>query len=264
MSNTEDNLTFWDHLDELRSTLMRIIGVTALFGIVAFCFKDWLFEVVLAPTESDFVTYRLLDRLGVMFGSEPKEFSLSLINTALAQQFLTHMKTAFSAGLLCAVPYILYALLAFVAPALYDHERRYVSVLVICGYVMFMVGVLLSYFLIFPFTFRFLSTYQVSADVVNMISLDSYMSAFMGMIFMIGLIFEMPILCWMLAKLQILNAEFMRKYRRHAIVLILIVAAIITPTSDVFTLSLVSLPMYLLYELSIGVVSRVNKSIKAD
>ena len=259
MSSAEDNLTFWDHLDELRSTLMRIIGVTALFGIVAFFFKDWLFDVVLAPTQSDFVTYRLLDRLGAIFGSETKEFSLSLINTALAQQFLTHMKTAFSAGLLCAVPYILYALLAFVTPALYDHEKRYVSALVVCGYVMFMVGVLLGYFLVFPFTFRFLSTYQVSGEVVNMISLDSYMSAFMGMVFLLGLIFEMPILCWMLAKLHILNAEFMRKYRRHAVVLILIIAAIITPTADVFTLSLVSLPMLFLYELSIAVVSRVNK-----
>jgi sec-independent protein translocase protein TatC len=187
------------------------------------------------------------------------EFSLSLINTALAQQFLTHMKTAFSAGLLCAVPYILYALLAFVTPALYDHEKRYVSALVVCGYVMFMGGVLLGYFLVFPFTFRFLSTYQVSADVANMITLDSYMSAFMGMVFMLGLIFEMPILCWMLAKLRLLNAEFMRKYRRHAVVLILIIAAIITPTADVFTLSLVSLPMLFLYELSIGVVSVVNK-----
>ena len=120
-------------------------------------------------------------------------------------------------------------------------------------------GVLLGYFLVFPFTVRFLSTYQVSADVANMITLDSYMSAFMGMVFMLGLIFEMPILCWMLAKLRVLNAEFMRKYRRHAIVLILIIAAIITPTADVFTLSLVSLPMLLLYELSIGVVSVVNK-----
>ena len=258
-SNADDNLTFWDHLDELRGTLMRIIGVTMLFGIAAFCFKDWLFEVVLAPTKSDFVTYRLLDRIGAMAGSESVEFSLSLINTALAQQFLTHMKTALSAGLLCAVPYILYALLAFIMPALYDHERKYVSLLVVCGYVMFMGGVLLGYFLVFPFTFRFLSTYQVSADVANMITLDSYMSAFMGMVFMLGLIFEMPVLCWMLAKLRVLNAEFMRKYRRHAVVLILIIAAIITPTAEVFTLSLVSLPMLLLYELSIGVVSVVNK-----
>lgn len=258
-SNEEGNLTFWDHLDELRSTLMRIIGVSMLFGVVAFFFKEQLFDVVLAPTKSDFLTYRLLDKFSSIFGSTTEIFSASLINTALAQQFLTHMKVALYAGLFCAVPYILYAILHFVTPALYDNEKRYVSTLVCCGYLMFMVGVLLSYFLVFPFTFRFLSSYQVSGDVVNMISLESYMSAFTGMTLMMGIVFEMPILCWMLAKLRLLSASFMRKYRRHAIVLILIIAAIITPTSDLFTLSLVSVPMWLLFELSIGVVSRVRK-----
>lgn len=259
MSHESDNLTFWDHLDELRGTLLRILGVTVLFGIVAFCFKDILFEVVLAPTQSDFVTYRLVERLGSIFASTTEEFSISLINIALAQQFLTHMKTALHAGLLCAVPYILYALLRFITPALYDGERRYVTTLVACGYVMFMLGVLLSYFLVFPFTFRFLGTYQVSADVTNMISLNSYMSTFMGMTLMMGLIFEMPILCWLLAKFGLLTSSFMRQYRRHAVVVILVVAAIITPTSDIFTLGLVAMPMWLLYEVSIGVVSKVKK-----
>lgn len=254
-----DNLTFWDHLDELRGTLLRILGVTVLFGIVAFCLKELLFEVVLAPTKPDFITYRLIERLGSIFGSTTEEFSISLINIALAQQFLTHMKTALHAGLLCAVPYILYALLSFITPALYDSEKRYVTTLVCCGYVMFMLGVLLCYFLVFPFTLRFLGTYQVNTDVTNMISLNSYMSTFMGMTLMLGLIFEMPILCWLLAKLGFITASFMRQYRRHAIVIILIVAAIITPTSDIFTLSLVSMPMWLLYEVSIGVVSRVRK-----
>ena len=125
---------------------------------------------------------------------------------------------------------------------------------------MFMVGVLLSYFLVFPLTFRFLSTYQVSADVTNMIALDSYMSTFTVMTLVLGVVFEMPILCWLLAKLRLLSADFMRKYRRHAIVLILVVAAIITPTSDIFTLLLVGLPMYCLYELSILVVGRTRKN----
>lgn len=254
-----DNLTFWDHLDELRGTLLRIIGVTLLFGIGAFCFKELLFDVVLAPTKGDFPTYRLMDYLAGLTGTTADEFSVKLINIALAQQFIVHMKTALYAGLLCASPYILYALLRFVAPALYDSEKRYVNTLVGCGYVMFMIGVLLCYFIIFPLTFRFLATYQVSSEVANTISLNSYISTFTGMCLMLGAVFELPILCWLLAKLGLIKASFMREYRKHAIVAILAVSAIITPTSDIFTLALVSVPMWLLYEFSIMVVARVRR-----
>ena len=149
----------------------------------------------------------------------------------------------------------------FISPALYEDEKAYVYKVVGFGYVMFIVGVLLSYFLIFPLTFRFLGTYQVSGDVANMISLESYISTFMGMNLMVGLVFELPIICWLFAKLGFLTADFMKNHRKHAVVLILIIAAIITPTSDVFTLSLVSFPMWLLYELSILIVNRCNKSI---
>ena len=255
MGVEDDNLTFWDHLDELRGTLLRIIGVAVLFGIVAFIFKEQLFDIVLAPSKSDFVTYRLLNRLAELAGSAVADFNIDLVNISLAQQFIIHMKTALYAGLLCASPYIIYAILSFISPAFYTHERRYVYTLVGCAYMMFVVGVLLCYFLIYPLTFRFLGTYQVSAEVANMISLDSYMSTFTSMSLMLGLVFEMPVLCWLFAKLGMLKAEFMRNYRKHAIVVILVLAAIITPTSDIFTLSLVSVPMWLLYELSIKVVS---------
>lgn len=166
------------------------------------------------------------------------------------------MKTALYAGILCVSPYILYQLMRFISPALYEDEKSYVYKVVGFGYVMFIVGVLLSYFLIFPLTFRFLGTYQVSRDVANMISLESYISTLMGMNLMIGLVFELPIICWLFAKLGFLTADFMKNYRKHAVVLILIIAAIITPTSDVFTLSLVSFPMWLLYEISILIVNR--------
>lgn len=259
MGVEDDNLTFWDHLDELRGTLLRIIGVAVLFGIVAFIFKEQLFDIVLAPSKSDFVTYRLLNRLAELAGSAVADFNIDLVNISLAQQFIIHMKTALYAGLLCASPYIIYAILSFISPAFYTHERRYVYTLVGCAYMMFVVGVLLCYFLIYPLTFRFLGTYQVSAEVANMISLDSYMSTFTSMSLMLGLVFEMPVLCWLFAKLGMLKAEFMRNYRKHAIVVILVLAAIITPTSDIFTLSLVSVPMWLLYELSIKVVSVTQK-----
>ena len=259
MSVEDDNLTFWDHLDELRGALLKIIGVAVLFGMAAFAFKDLLFDIVLAPSKSDFVTYRLFNRLAEFTGSAVADFKIDLVNISLAQQFIIHMKTALYAGLLCASPYIIYAILSFISPAFYAHERRYVYTLVASGYLMFVAGVLLCYFVIFPLTFRFLGTYQVSAEVVNMISLDSYMSTFTGMSLMLGIVFEMPILCWLFAKLGILKAEFMRNYRKHAIVAVLVVAAIITPTSDIFTLALVSVPMWLLYEVSIKVVSLTQK-----
>lgn len=260
MNDEGENLSFWDHLDELRGTLMRIIGVAVLFAVVAFCFKDLLFDIVLAPTKSDFITYRLFDKLSQYTGASVETFSLNLINISLAQQFIVHMKTAFMAGLLCASPYILYAILGFLAPALYKSERRYVYTLVGCGYLMFMVGMALCYLLIFPLTFRFLATYHVSAEVANMISLDSYMSTFISMCLMLGLVFELPILSWLFAKLGLLRASFMRNYRKHAVVLILIIAAIITPTSDAFTLALVSVPMWLLYEISIKVVEKTQRA----
>lgn len=259
MANEDANLSFWDHLDELRGVLLRIIGITLLFGVAAFCFKELLFDIVLAPSKSDFITYRLFGQLSSIWGTATSEFSVDMVNTQLSQQFVTHMKTALFAGLFCALPYVLYALLRFVAPALGSDAKRYTFIFIGAGYLMFVIGVLVGYFVIFPFTFRFLATYVVSDEVVNMISLSSYMSTFASMNLIMGLIFEMPILCWLFAKLDLLSASFMRKYRRHAIVIILIVAAIITPTSDVFTLFLVSLPMWLLYELSIAIVASVDR-----
>lgn len=245
--------TFWEHLDELRGCLFKAAAVTVLCGVVAFFFKDALFCVVLAPKDADFVTYRMFNTLaGPALGME--NFHVRLINTALADQFVIHMKTALLAGLLCASPYVLYLLFRFVSPALYDNERRYAVRLVGAGYVMFMTGVALSYFLIFPLTFRFLGTYQVSAEVENTITLQSYMDTFWTMHVMLGIVFEIPVLCWLLARIGVLKVTFMRRYRRHAVVLILVVAAIITPTSDVMTLLLVSLPMWMLYEISIWVV----------
>lgn len=247
--------SFWDHLDALRDVLIRIAIVTVACGIVAFVFKDELFRIVLAPKDDTFVTYGWLESLGGLLpASESAGFSVQLINTGLAQQFIIHVKTALCAGLLCASPYVLYQLFRFVSPALYENERRYAVKVVGSGYLMFMSGVLVSYFLIFPLTFRFLGTYQVSGEVINMISLDSYMGTLIMMCLAMGIVFEMPVVCWFFARLGFLTPEFMSRYRKHAVVLILVVAAVITPTSDVFTLLAVSFPMWILYELSILIV----------
>lgn len=256
-ASESEKQSFWDHLDILRASLVKIAAVTAVFAVVAFFFKEALFSVILAPKDADFITYRWLYFFsGWVTDEQAQDFYVKLINTGLAQQFMIHMKVAMCTGVLCASPYILYQLVRFVSPALYANERKYVVRVVGYGYIMFMVGVLISYFLIFPLTFRFLGTYQVSDQVENMISLQSYISTLLMMSLAMGIVFEIPILSWLFAKLGFISADFMRRYRRHAVVIILVVAAIITPTSDVFTLLLVSLPMWLLYEVSIWIVKR--------
>jgi len=171
MATETNTQSFWEHLDVLRTAIVKIVAVAAVFGIAAFFFKEELFSIVLAPKDDGFITYRLLDRMAAWAGGTVEQFSVRLINTGLAQQFSIHMKTALCADVLCASPYILYQLLRFVSPALYDNERRYVTRIVGGGYMMFGLGVLISYFLIFPLTFRFLGTYQVSGEVDNLFRL---------------------------------------------------------------------------------------------
>ena len=248
-------MTFWEHLEELRGTLLRILLAVLAAAVVAFCFKDPLFSVVLAPISSDFITYRLFSAIaGTNFSLD----EVGLINVELAQQFLTHMKVALWAGFLLVSPYVLYRLFRFVSPALYQNERRYAVGAVVGGYLMFVAGVLLNYFIIFPLAFRFLVSYQVSPDVVNMITLDSYISNLLMLCFLMGVFFELPVVCWLLAKVGLLKASAMARYRRHAIVLILVIAAIITPTADALTLTIVALPIYLLYEISLLIVRRTS------
>ena len=242
-------ITFWDHLDELRFSLFRILGAIALFGIMAFVLKDELFTVVLAPRSSDFITYQLL---GV------GDFSIHLMNTGLTEQFMIHMRTAMYAGLLVASPYILYELFRFVSPGLYKNERRYAVWIVGAAYLMFIIGTLVNYFIVFPFTVRFLGTYQVSPDVANMLTLQSYVDTLLGMSLVMGLVFELPVVCALMGRMGLINGQLMSTYRRHALVAILIVAAVITPTTDAFTLFVVALPIYLLYELSILIVRGIK------
>lgn len=240
-------MSFWDHLDELRGSIIKMIVAVAVCGAVAFCFKETLFDIVLAPSKGDFITYRLI-------GAEP--FTLHLMNTGLTEQFMIHLKVAIYAGLLLVSPYVLYLLFCFVAPALYSNERHYAVITVVSAYLMFIVGTLTDYFVIFPLTVRFLGTYQVSPDVDNMLTIQSYSDTLISMSLVMGVIFELPVVCWILGRLGMLKRSMMTTYRRHAIVAILIVAAIITPTTDVFTLLIVSLPIWLLYELSVLIIDK--------
>ena len=245
MDNGQAIGTFWDHLDELRSCIIRMLTAIAILAIAAFGLKETLFDIVLAPKDSNFISYRLL-------GVEP--FNIHLMNTGLTEQFMIHMKTAVYAGLLLASPYLLYELFRFVSPALYQNERRYAGRIVGSAYLMFLFGTLLNYFLVFPLTVRFLGTYQVSEEVANMLTLQSYMDTLLMLSLVMGIVFELPVVCWVMAKMGLITDSFMSQYRRHAIVIILIVSAIITPTADAFTLFVVALPIWLLYELSIAIV----------
>jgi len=238
-------MTFWEHLDELRGSLIRMVVAALVAGVVAFCLKEPLFRFVLAPASGDFFVYRWL-------GAEP--FALRLVNTGLTEQFMVHMRVALSMGVLVASPYLLWVLYSFVSPALYASERRISTRVVAAAYVMFLVGVAVNYLLVFPLTVRFLGTYQVSSDVENMLTVSSYVDTLLMMSLVFGIVFEIPVVSWLLGRFGLLRAEWMRRFRRHTIVVILVVAAIVTPTSDVFTLLIVSLPIWLLYEASILLV----------
>lgn len=249
MSETAESKSFWDHLEDLRGCLIRMLVAAFVFSMLAFCFKDLLFKVVLAPKDSSFFMYRL-------FGGG--DFSIQLMNTGLTEQFMIHLKTACAFGLLMASPYIIYVLFDFVRPALYEKERQHSVSLVLAAYVMFLVGVAVNYLFVFPLTVRFLGTYQVSNEVRNMLTLQSYMDTLLMLSLVFGIVFEIPIISWLLARFGLLKAEWMTQYRRHAIVAILVLSAIITPTGDAFTLIIVSLPIWLLYELSVIVVRRTE------
>ncbi len=247
-------LTFWDHLDVLRASLIRMIVAAAVAAVAAFCLKEPLFAVVLAPADGHFFLYRLV-------GAEP--LSLHLVNTGLTEQFMVHMKVALVAGLLVASPYLLYVMFRFVSPALYDNERRVSVRLVGAAYAMFLVGVAANYAVVFPLTVRFLGTYQVSPGVENLLTLSSYVDTLLMMSLVFGIVFEMPVVSWLLARFGMLRAAWMRRFRRHAVVAVLVVAAVITPTSDLFTLLIVSLPIWLLYEASILVVALAERRCAA-
>jgi sec-independent protein translocase protein TatC len=257
--NNGGMMAFGEHLEELRRMLFRILAVMLVLGTVIFCFKEQTFNILFAPNSSDFITYRAIEEICQLIGMNVafEPFTIQLINTELSSQFMTHLTTSVYLALLVSSPYILTELLRFVTPALYDNEKKYSTRICVTVFMLFLVGVIMSYYVIFPFSIRFLGTYQVSADVVNMISLSSYISTFTTLTFMMGIVFQIPIICFFMAKMGILSSTFMKHYRRHALILIMIVAAVITPP-DLFTLILVTVPMYALYEISITIVKKTN------
>ena len=254
-NDSGDLLTFGGHLEVLRRMLFRIIGVTGALAVVVFCFKDTTWRLLLAPSEWDFVTYRWIERCIHALGFSDfrfEEYHVDLIATDLSSLFMTHITTAVCLGLLGASPYILYELFRFVSPALYAGERRHALRALTVIYALFLFGVFMSYYVLFPVSFRFLGTYSVSSRVHSMITLDSYVSTFTTLTLAMGLVFQLPVIAFALGRMGMVTPSLLSRYRRHAFLLIMVVSAVITPP-DLMTLVLVALPLYLLYELSIVV-----------
>ena len=252
-------LTFGGHLEVFRQMLFRILGVAGVIAAVVFCFKDITWQLLLAPSEWDFCTYRWLETVMQSAGIDFhfNEFHVEMIATDLSSQFMTHITTAVYLGVLGASPYILYELFRFISPALYENERKYSVQVAGIIYILFLLGVLMSYFVLFPISFRFLGTYSVSAKVVSNITLDSYISTFVSLTLVMGVVFQLPVVAFFLGKLGVASSWMLSKYRKHALIVIMLVAAIITPP-DLMTLILVTIPLYLLYEVSIRVVKWVE------
>lgn len=250
-------MTFWEHLDELRTVLFRAAAVVVVLMVAIFCFKSFVFDtIIFSPRSSDFIIYRWLNQLAAwkpyLSSLSIEPFQIELINIELSAQFFTHISVSFWLGFVLAVPFILYQLWIFVRPALYPNEKKTVTLAFAFCSILFLLGIMVGYFIVFPLSIRFLGSYHVSDWVENQISLQSYISTFTWLILVLGLVFEMPVLVHVLSRFGLITKSFLRKYRRHAIIVLMLLAAAITP-SDPFSMIVVALPLMLLYEFSIMV-----------
>lgn len=237
-------MSFWDHLDVLRGTLIRSFIAVCILTVIGLSFKEALFSIILAPADGSFVLYRLLGM----------DFNMKLINIDISAQFFVHLKASAAAGFIVAFPYIIWELWKFISPALYEHEKRAAKTAFALSSLLFYLGIVVGYFVVLPFCLQFFMGYTVSPDIENSISLDSYMSMFASMVLLIGLAFEFPAVIVLLSKAGIVNRELLKKGRKYAFVILLVIAALITP-ADPFSMFVLGIPLYLLYELAIKLCS---------
>jgi sec-independent protein translocase protein TatC len=258
--NADGEMSFLQHLEELRWHIIRALIAVVAGAIVAFIFKNFIFDnIILAPNNPDFITNRLLCRLADLVNAPVlciNQNPIELISIKMSGQFTTHINISLVAGLILAFPYVFWEFWSFFRPALYEKERKYARGAVTMASLLFVMGILFGYFIITPLSINFLGSYRVSDLVNNQINIASYIGSVTSVALSAGVTFELPIVIFFLARIGVVTPEFMRKYRKHAIVIVLIVAAVITPP-DVFSLILVSIPLVLLYEVSIFVASRV-------
>ena len=254
-------MSFLDHLEQLRWHMIRAIIATALIAIVIFLAKDLIFDVIIfGPKKPTFVTYEFFCGLSDRFCFSPPDFDV--ITRKLEERFVTHIKVSIILGIIVAFPYIFWEIWRFVKPGLYKEEQRATRGVVFISSFLFLSGIAFGYFVISPFAITFLAGYDVS-DTLATVTLGDFVSLMTMFTFPAGLIFELPIVVYFLSKIGLLTPEFMKKYRRHSFIIILILAAVITPP-DVITQFLIGLPLYFLYEISIIISRRVNKNLEAQ
>lgn len=249
-------MTFLDHLEALRWHLVRSAAAILLVAVVAFMNKEIVFDgIIMAPKRTDFLTYRVLCDLSAKYNLDMclDKVDFSVVNLHMSGQFTTHMWIAFMAGFVLGFPYLIWEIWRFVKPALSQKEIGYSRGIVFFTSLLFLLGVGFGYFIITPLSINFLGNYKVSAEIANSISMDSYINTVTVLSMSTGLVFELPMVVYFLSKLGVITPAFMRQYRRHAMVVNLIVAALITPSPDVTSQLMVAIPLFLLYEISIYV-----------
>jgi sec-independent protein translocase protein TatC len=263
----ESQMSFLEHLEILRWHLMRSVISILVFSVAAFIFSDFIFNtLILAPKNPDFFTNQMFAKLSEIVGVEALKINTTpfqVININMAGQFATHISVSIVAGLIASFPYIFYEFWCFIKPALYSNEKKHARGSIFYTSFLFALGVLFGYYLITPLSVHFLGSYNVSDQVVNQINLKSYISSITSIVLASGVIFELPVLIFFLSKIGLVTPEFLRKYRKHAVVIILILSAIITPP-DIFSQVLVCMPLMLLYEIGIKISKRIQKKQQAD
>lgn len=266
LADKKEDTSFWEHAEVLRSLIIKSIIVIVALSIAAFFLKDFIFNnIILGPKESDFPTYRILCRLGALIHMDGLcigNFDFRLVNLTIAGQLRWHILISLVAGVILAFPYILYNLWSFIRPALSAKEIKASGPIIFYVLLLFLTGLLFGYYIILPLSVYFLANYELSTQITNQITINSYISTVTVLPFSTAVVFELPAFVYFLSKTGIVSASFLRKYRKHAFVVILILAAIITPSTDAFTMSIVALPFYLLYEMSISITARIEKKKK--
>lgn len=250
MGNTRKEMSFLDHLEVLRWHLIRSSIAVIILAVVAFLFKHIIFDkILLAPSKIDFITYRLL---------HIKELEFTLQSLGMSEQFSIHLWVAITAGIIIAFPYILWEFWRFISPGLYDKERKNAVWFIIISSLLFFLGVLFGYYVITPLSVKFFGNYRISDSIHRNFQIGSYISIVKTSVLASGLMFELPVIIYFLAKIGLVSAEFLRTYRKHAIVIVLILSAIITPP-DVLSQIIVTIPIIILYEISILIAKIIEK-----
>ncbi len=264
----EAEMSFFDHLDILRKHLLRALAVVTVLIGFAFYFTDFIWHsVIMAPKNGNFWTYRMMCKLVDRFPAIGSEFCITdikakIINTDMAGQFTLQMNSCIMAGIILGVPYLLFEIWLFIKPALLDEERKSASGFVFFASLLFAMGLMFGYYLICPLSINFLVNYTVDESIENTFTITSYLSTVITLTIGSGIIFQLPVVIFILSKLGIMTPKFMRSTRRYAAVIILIVAAVVTPTADPYTMLIVAFPLFLLYELSIVISARIEKKKK--